>query len=302
MTPKKTTAKATADKVKAKAEEMKEKEIEVKDIKESVASINPANLFQQPQPMTCAAPEPLPTKPVDNKVKIRMNWEEIELDLDKQCPKELLATAKYVAMPYMTIKMIRKIARAKGRRVEIVERKHEVTATGMILAYTVKVILGYVNPMLMWPTTMEDKVFEGSAMDFIAGKAVSKSLDGQNARVKALAIKDALKRKFPFFDINLDEADEAMNTKRDDASFTPVPTTTKTTTVAAATAKAPVSTTAPATAWVNPRLDTMSTFKTMDSLKSYMTSNRDEIMKHPEVNQVLADFNKLTKKLTESTA
>jgi len=144
------------------------------------------------------------TKTNNSLITINYKWADIEIDLSKQCPTELLEESDYIKKPYLPIKLIRAIGRVLGMKISVDDMKYQTTNTGLLLYYDVFVGIG------------DDVATKGTAMDFIKATAVAKSMDGQNARVKALAIKDALKRVYPFFDLEFDVEEVEPDKKADD--------------------------------------------------------------------------------------
>ena len=222
-------------------------------------------------------------------------WDEfVTVDLMKQCPQDMLATATYVAKPYIPIKLIRKIARNFWWTVNVVSHQHNITGDGIIMSYDVIVEIG-------------DKAYNWTATDYVAGKSVRKSLDGQSSRIKALAIKDALKWAYPFFDINFDEADDAEYKQKiaieTDEPLVPTekPDTNGETT-APAELDAPVAT---ATKQKVTQLDAiiaqMWRMKSAETLKQFVMSSSEAIkrLSEQERTQISNEYQRLVKELGE---
>ena len=72
-------------------------------------------------------------------INIRWNNEDLEIDLNKQCPKDLLETAKYIKMPYMPIKLIRKIGRQLGWKTEYLKSDYKITEGGILFEFIVDI-------------------------------------------------------------------------------------------------------------------------------------------------------------------
>ncbi len=216
-------------------------------------------------------------------LEIQVGDEIVNVDLTKQCPQDLLETAKYVATPYIPIKLIRKIGRKLWRKVVVENCKYEITWSGMLIQYQVKVIT-------------EDDIYDGEAIDFIGANSVKKSLDGQSSRVKALAIKDALKWVYPFFDINFDEADAAMNQLKDtDGSLDEVGPSKPTV--------KPTTTTKPkedlGSSKVDAILEEMQKFDTIDKLKMFIKASSETIKNMSELERttISNEYKSLVEKL-----
>lgn len=119
-------------------------------------------------------------------VKVLFDWKEHELDLDKPAPFELLEK-NFKGQMYVPIPLVRELARRLSRVIKDQWTSNEVVGDSIIIKSSATVVIDGVE-------------FEGTAQDMLPITQLKKTTFPATARVLALAIKSALKRKFLFFE------------------------------------------------------------------------------------------------------
>lgn len=137
-----------------------------------------------------------PKKKTDeNIVKIHYKGEDIEINLDKNCPEELMEIHwKNSNIQYIPVKLTRAILRALELQGANVGTDRVVTSGGLVVSYNVAINIGWT-------------IYCGESADYLKSNSVSNSLMGQESRIWSNAIKSALRFKFKFFEAEKDAED-----------------------------------------------------------------------------------------------
>lgn len=133
-------------------------------------------------------------------IQIDIYWVRHSIDLDQVCPKELMET-NFKWQSYISISVIREIARVKWWTIKYNNVSSKEIDGGKTTMFTWEIHLA------IWPSP--DDILFGVASDTYPTSQLSKTCFPNVARIQALAVKNALKRKYRFFETDLLTAEQA---------------------------------------------------------------------------------------------
>jgi hypothetical protein len=119
-------------------------------------------------------------------VKVLFDWKEHDIDLNKPAPFELLEK-NFKGQMYVPVSLVRELSRRLWRQIKDMRTSNEVVWASVLIKCWATIVIDWVD-------------YEGTAQDLLPLTQLQKTMFPASARVLALAIKSALKRKFLFFE------------------------------------------------------------------------------------------------------